>query len=265
MRIKITLLIITVLLFFSASCYAEQGSADSPKLIQELSIIRQELTQRGEISPQDNTASLQKISELMKELELAQNKIKQLETELRNKKPDPLQNGFIDISNKQKMTKDKQIIELTNEIETMRQNLLQCRRESMESNKTLNISDEYRVDDYRKQLDLSSNTIIEQTKQLSKAYEEIEKLKKESIYTDKIVDNLIYQAEKLHLQGKTQEAIAIYEILDKIDVRKPKIYQNLALIYQGLGMDSEADKQYDKLYMLFPSLKGDVKINKQKK
>ena len=234
------------------------------ELRQELNTIKQELIRKGEISSnnQDTEQLMQKITELSKKLETAENKIKtiQLELETKNNEQNPKSSELVDVGFWRKDSKDQQVLDLTNKVKELEIKL--------NNYKSSNMSDFAGIannSDYKRQLDTSTDTIVEQTRQLSKAYEEIDKLKRNSISGDKLTDSIILQAEKLHLQGQTQEAIAIYEILDKLEVRKPKIYQNLAVIYQGLGMNSEAEKQYDKFYLLFPNLKGDVKINRQKR
>ncbi|MCK7489152.1 MAG: hypothetical protein MZU79_02080 [Anaerotruncus sp.] len=45
---------------------------------------------------------------------------------------------------------------------------------------------------------------------LSKAYDEIEKLKKINNINDNLINNLISYAQKAQSQGKTQKARAIY-------------------------------------------------------
>ncbi|OGI02457.1 MAG: hypothetical protein A2287_10900 [Candidatus Melainabacteria bacterium RIFOXYA12_FULL_32_12] len=262
MKIKIAALLIIMFSSFSITSYAQV--IENPtgfELKQELNILKKELTQRGEITnqPQNTEQLMQRISELSKELESAQNKVKNLEheLELKSQKQNKTDDSLIDVRFKKKKSKDEQILELTNQVSQLQERISKYQSTSRSS-----FSDISNSQDYRKQIDSSSNTIVEQTKQLSKAYEEIEKLKKNSVSTEKLVNNLIFQAEKLYYNGKSQEAIVIYEILDKLNVKEPKIYQNLALIYQGLGMNSEANKQYDKLYLLFPNLKGDEKINK---
>jgi tetratricopeptide (TPR) repeat protein len=257
-----------ILIGFSFPCFA-QDSANNPELIQELTIIKKELNERGENSyiNQDNSHFTQKIQELSGKLEFADKKIKQLEKELNLKNQQSPQNDHYFISDKHKISKDKQIEELTNKIQTLEEKINQYQIESQNTFLKFNhiSSPQVSSNDYLKQLNTSNDTIIEQAKQLSKAYDQIEKLKNSSNSADKIIDNIIIQAEKLYTQGKTREAIAIYEILDRLEIKKPKIYQNMALIYQSSGLNSEANEQYSKLNLLFPDLKGDVKIIRQTK
>lgn len=243
--------IIFFLLSFSLACLAQdaQVSLDSSDLKHEFDTLRHELKKKeGNNAPVEDPVYLMgRVSQLSSQLEAAQNTIKQLQQELN------LKNKTVNIINKSNFTDN---IDNTDKLN---------KSPAAISGNLNNVNVSILQNPDKKQLELSSSTIVEQTRQLSKAYNEIEQLKKDNIDTDKFITNIIYQAEKLHIQGKNQEAIAIYEILDKIGVRKSEIYQNQALIYQSLGMNTEADKQYNKLYRLFPNLKTSTQTYIQKK
>lgn len=101
-----------------------------------------------------------------------------------------------------------------------------------------------------------ADTIVFQAKQLAKAYDEISNVKSSQNYLNKILDNFVFLAQNLNKQGKIQDAAAVYEVLSRAEIKNPVIYSELAQIYQKLGMQEEANKEYIKLNSLFPNLKG---------
>jgi len=208
--------------------------SDGQKLQGEFDSIKSELSKRdSSITAQSDDVSFlkQRINELRAELDSAKSTIVSLQQELQNQKSLTAKNL-------------QQVTPIITPLPTS------FRPVSFSQNSGGITSD------INKQLDISSNTIIEQTKQLSKAYDEIEMLKRNSSSSDRLIENIISQGERLMAQGKNQEAAVIFELLDRLDIKKQRIYQNLARSYEALGMTKEATRTYNKLFALYPGLKG---------
>jgi tetratricopeptide (TPR) repeat protein len=222
MSVRKALCLMLMFLSLSVPASARQRLCDNWELQQELNIIKQGLDQNeNTLKTSDQNSLQQKITDVLRDIQAQKDRIQVIEDELKSNNSGQ---NFIKKVNSDSFPDQS----------------------SLNSSNISNISGNS-IDDYKRQLDIASNTIINQTKQLSKAYSEIENLKRSTLTTDKFVDNMINQAERLRSMGKAQEAITIYEALDRLNVKKPRIYQNMGSIYQSMGMTSEADKQFSKL------------------
>ena len=78
--------------------------------------------------------------------------------------------------------------------------------------------------------------------------------KKEDFKKNKFVkyDKLSQEAFELHREGKIKEAKNSYEILIKKDIRDPRVFTNLGVIYQRENNYKKAIKIYKRSILEFP-------------
>lgn len=106
-----------------------------------------------------------------------------------------------------------------------------------------------------------TDAIVNQSKQLTKSYEEINSLKASIAFSNKIFTNFSLLAQDFAKEGKLQDAARIYQILSQAEVKEPSVYSELGRIYKTLGMVNESNREYNKLYTLFPNIKGNEKAS----
>lgn len=106
-----------------------------------------------------------------------------------------------------------------------------------------------------------TDAIVNQSKQLTKSYEEINNLKASISFSNKIFTNFSLLAQDFTKEGKLQDAARIYQILSQAEVKDPAVYSELSRIYKTLGMVNESNREYNKLYTLFPNIKGNEKAS----
>ena len=285
MRIMKILFLLFIFINFSPAVFAQDINNSTQENItstkpqsEDIGLLLQEISkQTAELeSAQD------KILTLQKELDAKNQQLNQLKTDnlgwndkftLEIKKYE-LENQSLKDEIQQKNNElglaGVKLVELTNKLNNFKntasiKNIVNAAEPQEKNIKQVNFVTQLNSNDnesieIKKQLNIANNTIIEQAKHLSEAYKENEKINNNMELFDRLIDRIIYEAENLYKQGKTTEATAIYETLSRLEVKNPKIYKNLALIYKNSGLNSESKIQLDKLLILFPNLTGNEKL-----
>ncbi|MEI7473477.1 MAG: hypothetical protein WCK67_01755 [bacterium] len=280
--ILFTVIAVAVSVVLNSSTYSKTIRLSQRQNSNQYSLIAQS-------KPDEITLITQKLNEISKELETAKYMITLQKTSIneKNNKIDELTHEILrlndriaDITKTYEMDKENylddmsnksdelelskcRVLELSTKINQLENSILEGKQE-----KTKPISNKKHKSEQspcenndlinrKETLDNYRTTVLEQSKQLSKCNDEIDKINTKVKKYDVFIDDILNKSMQLSKEGKKEEATVILTLLTNAGIERPELYIELIKNFKSMGLTEESNKVKTVLYSLYPSLKAD--------